>query len=76
MAAMLTSGLPLQFCVINENSRCSTLFHLLVPGGKWQTEIDNPVSLASRCSSHFQRRIRGPLLPPASAVMSKDFVLE
>jgi hypothetical protein len=29
------------------------LFHLLVPGGKWHTEIRNPVSLANRCSSTF-----------------------
>ena len=26
-----------------ENSRCSILFHLLVPGGKWQTVIASPV---------------------------------
>ena len=28
------SGVPRQFIVMNEKSRCSTLFHLLVPGGK------------------------------------------
>jgi hypothetical protein len=33
----LVSGRPRQFMVIWENSRCSILFHLLVPGGKWQT---------------------------------------
>jgi len=27
-----------QFWLMNSNSRCSILFHLLVPGGKWQTE--------------------------------------
>ena len=30
------------------------------------------VRLASRCNSHFHRRTRGPLLPPASAVMSNE----
>jgi hypothetical protein len=25
--------------LMNEKSRCSILFHLLVPGGKWQTVI-------------------------------------
>jgi len=29
----LTSGLPFQFRLMKENSRCSILFHLLVPGG-------------------------------------------
>ena len=32
----LFSGRPRQFMVIWENSRCSILFHLLVPGGRWQ----------------------------------------
>ena len=31
------SGLPRQFWLIQAKSRCSILFHLLVPGGKWQT---------------------------------------
>ena len=35
----LVNGRPRQFMVIWENSRCSILFHLLVPGGKWQTVI-------------------------------------
>src|SRR5213592_3123096 len=29
----LTRGSPFQFILINENIRCSILFHLLVPGG-------------------------------------------
>ena len=33
----LVSGLPRQFMVMWENSRCSILFHLEVPGGKWHT---------------------------------------
>src|SRR5258708_33488672 len=54
---------------MNENSRCSILFHLLVPGGKWQTEISSPISSASFCSSHFHSLTRAPLLPPESAVI-------
>jgi hypothetical protein len=38
---------PLQFCVMNEKSLCSILFHLLVPGGKCDTVISNPDSSAS-----------------------------
>ena len=34
IAWWLTRGLPRQFPVMNENSRCTILFHLLVPGGK------------------------------------------
>ena len=37
IAWWLTSGRPRQFWVMKENNRCSILFHLLVPGGKWQT---------------------------------------
>ena len=43
----LRSGLPRQLMVMKENSRCSILFHLLVPGGKWQTVIGSLISLAS-----------------------------
>ena len=46
MTSWLVSGLPRQFIVIWENSRCSTLFHFDVPGGKWQTVISSPVSTA------------------------------
>ncbi len=34
MTRQLTSGRAFQFIVMNENRRCSTLFHLLVPGGR------------------------------------------
>ena len=34
MVWQLTRGLPRQFWVMNENSLCSILFHLLVPGGR------------------------------------------
>ena len=58
-----------------QNSRCSILFHLLVPGGKWQTEISKPVSFARRCISNFHRRTLAPLLPPLSAVINNWLAL-
>ena len=60
-----------QFWLMKENRRCSILFHLLVPGGKWQTEISSPVSSASFCNSHFHSLTRAPLLPPESAVINR-----
>src|ERR1035441_2210398 len=69
MTSWLTSGLPRQFFVMKENRRCSILFHLLVPGGKWLTEISSPVSSASFCNSSFHHRTPQPLLPPLSAVI-------
>src|SRR5512132_3400625 len=41
---------------MNENRRCSIRFHLLVPGGRWQTVMLRPSSLANACSSRFHRR--------------------
>src|SRR3981189_1188959 len=55
---------------MKEKSRCSILFHLLVPGGKWLTTILRPSSLANFCNSRFHSRTREPLLPPPSAVIS------
>jgi hypothetical protein len=52
----LVSGLPRQLMVMCENSRCSILFHLEVPGGKWQTVIASPVSAAKVASSLLQTR--------------------
>ncbi len=49
------------------------LFHLLVPGGKWHTDTSRPVASATRCSSSFHSRLRGPFEPPASAVASRRF---
>ena len=43
------------------NSRCSILFHLEVPGGKWHAVISRPVPRASAASSSFHAR-------PAAAV--------
>jgi hypothetical protein len=54
----LVSGRPRQFMVMWENSRCSILFHLEVPGGKWQQVISSPVSAASAASPAFQARVR------------------
>src|SRR3954469_6796301 len=67
---MLTSGLPRQFREMGAKSRCSILFHLLVPGGRCATVTARPVSSAKRCSSRFHSRTRAPLLPPQSAVMT------
>ncbi len=52
----LVSGRPRQFIVMSENSRCSILFPLEVPGGKWQTVIARPISVAKPASSAFQAR--------------------
>src|SRR5579863_8483592 len=65
----LVRGLPRQFMVMWENSRCSILFHFDVPGGKWQTVISSPVCSARAASSAFHARVRYPLEPPASAVI-------
>jgi hypothetical protein len=46
--------LPRQLIVMNENKRCSVLFHLLVPGGKWQTVIGSLISLSNFCNPPAQ----------------------
>ena len=53
MTSWLVSGRPRQFMVMRENSRCSILFHLEVPGGKWQTVIASPVSSARAARPGF-----------------------
>ena len=70
MTSWLVSGLPRQFIEIAENRRCSILFHFEVPGGKWHTVMSSPVSAASAASPVFHARVRYPLEPPASAVIS------
>src|SRR5215831_11045552 len=60
ITSWLISGWPRQFWLMKENKRCSILFHLLVPGGKWQTEICKPVSSANCCNSHFHSLTRAP----------------
>jgi len=54
----LRRGLPRQLMLMKEKSRCSILFHLLVPGGKWHTVIGNFSSSASFWSSVFHKRTR------------------
>src|SRR6266699_1393044 len=65
------SGRPRQFMVIAENSRCSILFHLLVPGGRCATVMSRPASAANAASPVFRSRSREPSDPPESAVISR-----
>jgi len=58
MTSWLVKGRPRQFMVMWENSRCSILFHLEVPGGKWHTVISSPVSAARAASPVFHARAR------------------
>ena len=58
MTWWLASGRARQVRVMWQNSRCSILFHLQVPGGKWQTVISSPVPAASLASSAFHARLR------------------
>src|SRR5712692_5899175 len=75
MVLKLRKGLPRQFIVMKEKSRCSILFHLLVPGGRWHTVMGTRIVLASSCNSTFHSRTRCPLLPPPSAVTIRHEVL-
>ena len=75
MTSWLVSGWPRQFIEIWLKRRCSILFHLDVPGGKWQTVIVMPVWVASSASSRFHSRSRYPLDPPPSAVISSRSAL-
>src|SRR5712671_3050151 len=43
---------------MKEKRRCSILFHLLVPGGRWLTTMSRANWLASFCSSRFHSRTR------------------
>ena len=58
ITSWLVSGRPRQLRVMWENSRYSILFHLEVPGGKWQTVTASPVSRANAASSAFYARVR------------------
>jgi hypothetical protein len=66
-------GRARQLRLIAENSWCSILFHLEVPGGRWQTVMSSPVWAAKAASSVFHSRSRDPLEPPESAVISSLF---
>ena len=69
MALWLIKWRPRRFLVMWRNMRCSILFHLLVPGGKWQIEAFRPISSARGCSSNFRSRLRLMWEPPPSAVI-------
>ena len=75
MTSSEISGLARQLRLMKLNRRCSILFHLLVPGGKWQTWICRPVWSASFCSSVFHSLVRLPLEPPQSAVIVSTVAL-
>src|SRR5205823_6324484 len=66
-----TSGLARQFWLMKEKRRCSILFHLLVPGGRWLTMMSMPNSLASFCSSRFHSR-RRPEQPGSGYSLPRD----
>ena len=68
-------GRPRQFIVICENSLCSTVFHLLVPGGRWQTVTCRAALAANFANSIFQARTRDPLEPPPSAQINNRSAL-
>src|SRR4051794_31330196 len=72
ITSWLTSGRPRQFWVMWQNIRCSILFHLLVPGGKWHTLILKPIASANSWIATFHSLRRLPLLPPPSAVTSSS----
>ena len=67
MTSWLVSGRPRQFRVIWENSRCSILFHLEVPGGKWQQVTSRPVSRARSASAGLPGPVPPPVGPPGVA---------
>lgn len=54
----LVRGWPRQLDVTWNHNRCSILFHFEVPGGKWQTVMATPMSVAKRDSSSFHSRAR------------------
>ena len=73
MVVRLYRGLPRRFWLMKENrAMCSMRFHLLVPGGRWQTLISMPSSRASFCNSTVHNRTRFPLEPPQSAVIDEQ----
>jgi len=67
MVSMTTScevsGRGRQLRLIAENSRCSILFQLDVPGGRWQTVMQRPVSVAGAASSVFPQPQPRPVGP-------------
>ena len=53
-----------------EKIRCSILFPLLVPGGRWHTVMAGPVSVARPASLVFHNLVRYPFDPPPSRAIS------
>ena len=70
ITSWLVRGRPRQFMEMWEKSLCSILFHLDVPGGRWHTVIRRPVRVARAASSVLNIRVREPLEPPPSALIS------
>ena len=63
---------PRQFCLMMAKSRCSILFHLLVPGGKWQTVMRQTESHRRAAAVPPSTAAAAtPLLPPPSAVIEQ-----
>jgi hypothetical protein len=58
ITSWLVRGRPRQFVEMWEKSRCSILFHVEVPGDRWQTVISRPVRAARAASSVFHSRVR------------------
>ena len=70
MISVVCNGFPRQFILMDANILCSILFHLLVPGGKWETYTFILKSFANFCSSTFHSLLCTPLLPPPSAFIN------
>ena len=66
ITSWLVRGLPRQFIEMWENSRCSILFHLLVPGGRWHTVIGQAGLGGER--GEFGLPLPGPVPVGAAAV--------
>ena len=70
ITSRLSSGLPRQLRLTKLNMRCSILFHLLVPGGKWQTRIFRPVAVGEALQlAAPEPGALGCWTPPESAVI-------
>ncbi len=65
MTSRLSNGRPRQFCVIWQNRRCSILFHLLVPGGKWQTLTGSPNLVRQLLQGHLPQAAANPIATTA-----------
>jgi hypothetical protein len=84
--AHVTGAYGKPVAVMNENRRCSIVFHLLVPGGKWPTVMGMPSSSARFCTAEFLddeimhphvlwRSLGAPLHPPFLKSSTSSFSL-